>query len=75
VAARAGACRAVVEYITWYNGTRLHSTLDYRSPADCENDHYQTTKNVAGPSYQPCPVKAGQPQYLMPGLVHLVIGP
>ena len=44
---RAGACRAVVEYIAWYNGTRLHSTLDYCSPADYENDHYQTTKNVA----------------------------
>ena len=44
---RAGACRAVVEYIAWYNGTRLHSTLDYRSPADYENDHCQTTKNVA----------------------------
>jgi transposase InsO family protein len=31
--ARAGASRAVVEYIAWYNGTRLHSTLGYRSPA------------------------------------------
>jgi len=28
---RAGTCRAVVEYIAWYNGTRLHSTLGYRS--------------------------------------------
>jgi len=25
-----------VEYIAWYNGTRLHSTLGYRSPADFE---------------------------------------
>jgi putative transposase len=25
---------------------RLHSTLDCRSPADYENDHYQTTKNA-----------------------------
>jgi transposase InsO family protein len=28
---RAGARRAIVEYIAWYNGTRLHSTLGYRS--------------------------------------------
>jgi len=33
-----GACRAVVDYIAWYNGTRPHSTLGYRSPADFEND-------------------------------------
>jgi transposase InsO family protein len=25
-----------VEYIAWYNGTRLHSTLGYRSPAEYE---------------------------------------
>ena len=44
---RAAACRAVVEYIGWYNGTRLHSTLGYRSPADFENDRYEKTRNVA----------------------------
>jgi transposase InsO family protein len=33
---RAGARRAIVEYIGWYNGTRLHSTLGYRSPAEYE---------------------------------------
>jgi transposase InsO family protein len=44
---RAGACRAVVEYIAWYNGTRLHSTLGYRSPADFENDRYEEMRNVA----------------------------
>jgi transposase InsO family protein len=25
---------AIVEYIAWYNGARLHSTLGYRSPAE-----------------------------------------
>jgi transposase InsO family protein len=43
----AAACRAVVEYIAWYNGTRLHSTLGYRSPADFENDHHRMLSKVA----------------------------
>jgi transposase InsO family protein len=33
---RAGARRAIVEYIGWFNGTRLHSALDYLSPAEFE---------------------------------------
>jgi transposase InsO family protein len=33
---RTMARRAVVQYIAWYNGTRLHSTLRYRSPAEFE---------------------------------------
>jgi putative transposase len=33
------ARQAVVEYIGWYNGTRLHSTLGYRSPAEYEEQN------------------------------------
>jgi transposase InsO family protein len=40
---RALARRAIVEYIAWYNGTRLHSTLGYRSPAEFE-EHSQIKK-------------------------------
>ena len=32
LASEATARRAVVEYINWHNGTRLHSTLGYLSP-------------------------------------------
>jgi transposase InsO family protein len=44
---RAGARRAVVEYIGWYNGTRLHSSLGYQSPADYENNHDEKIRRVA----------------------------
>jgi putative transposase len=33
---KAAARRGIVEYIAWYNGTRLHSTLGYRSPTEFE---------------------------------------
>jgi transposase InsO family protein len=39
------ARRAVVEYLGWYNGTGLHSTLGYRSPAEFEDQ--QPLKKVA----------------------------
>jgi transposase InsO family protein len=44
---RAGARRAITEYIGWYNGTRLHSTLGYTTPAEFEASHYDKIKNVA----------------------------
>jgi transposase InsO family protein len=32
------ARRAIVEYIAWYNGTRLHSTIGYKTPVEFEED-------------------------------------
>jgi transposase InsO family protein len=37
-----------VEYIGWFNGTRLHSALDYLSPAEFEaTTGKEITKKVA----------------------------
>ena len=36
---RAAARRATVDYIAWYNGTRLHSTLGYLTPVEYETAH------------------------------------
>ena len=50
-AALAGDCQVTLSVgrkgQCWDNGTRLHSTLDYRSPADFENDRYGEIRNVA----------------------------
>ena len=44
---RAAARRAIVDYIGWYNGTRLHSALGYRSPAEFEDNHRNMIRKVA----------------------------
>jgi transposase InsO family protein len=45
---RAAARRATVEYIAWYNGTRLHSALGYMTPDEFETTtHEEVLKQVA----------------------------
>ena len=44
---RAATRRAVVEYIAWYNSTRLHSSLGYQSPASYESSHHENARRVA----------------------------
>ena len=46
---RAGLRRALFDYIEgWYNTRRLHSSLDYRSPAEYEATiHQQSTASAA----------------------------
>ena len=43
-----GLHRAVFEYIeNWYNTRRLHSTLDYLSPAQCKALHDNADRQAA----------------------------
>ena len=44
---RAAARRAITKYIAWYNGTRLHSSLGYQTPAEFEASHHNQISNVA----------------------------
>ena len=40
-ATRAAATHSVFAYIEgWYNTTRMHSSLDYKSPVQFERDHH-----------------------------------
>jgi putative transposase len=44
---RATARSAITEYIAWYNGTRLHSALGYKPPAEYEATRQENLKQVA----------------------------
>jgi putative transposase len=44
---RAAARRATVEYIAWYNGTRLHRTLGSMTPDEFETTDQEALKRVA----------------------------
>ena len=44
---RTGARRAVVEYIAWFNGTRLHSALGYLTPNEYEAAGKEDLRKVA----------------------------
>lgn len=49
---RSWAGRSEVEretacWVHWFNTTRLHSSIDYRSPAECEQHYYQRTSPAA----------------------------
>ena len=61
---RAAACRAVMEYIAWYIGTRLHSTLGYLSPAEFEKRSLRKDQECSLSELSALSVKAGQPQCL-----------
>ena len=46
-ATRAEARLAIFEYIeVWYNSHRLHSSLDYVTPAECEEQYFYPSKSV-----------------------------
>jgi hypothetical protein len=45
---RAAARHAITEYLAWYNGTRLHSVLGYKPPAEYETTtRHENLKHVA----------------------------
>lgn len=40
---KAGAKLSIVDYIAFYNGQRMHSTLGYKSPMIFEQEFYRKT--------------------------------
>jgi putative transposase len=44
---RAAARRATVDYISWFNGTRLHSALGYMTPVEFETAGRERKEIVA----------------------------
>ena len=55
---RAAACRAIVEYIAWYNGTRLHSTPQ---PCRLRKRPLREDQECSLTELSALSVKAGQP--------------
>ena len=41
---------ATLEWVWWFNNSRLHSELDYRTPAEVEAAHYAATKHARPPA-------------------------
>ena len=46
---------ATLSWVDWFNRTRLHSALDYRTPVEVESEHYLQQNH---PAERPL---AGQP--------------
>ena len=61
-ATRADARRVVFAWINWYNRTRLHSTLNYRSPLQWEQRYVTSTPTAAHKPHHPVSGQRGEPQ-------------
>lgn len=47
---------ATLDWVWWYNNTRLHSELGYQTPVEYETQHYSpptTARRQPAPSQQP----------------------
>ena len=38
---------ATLSWVDWFNRTRLHSSLDYRAPAEVETEYYRQQNDPA----------------------------